>query len=200
MKKTFSIFFFSNIIMALVLIITYCNNPFSTREPQKPGSEGAAIKPANSPENVLYNLEASFEGLSIQDYIDVFSDDFVFNPDPEDSLKYQEDFINGWNLEKEKEFANNFLQRQNFTSHIEGNPIYLDASIEPGQDKYEYRYNMFILKADSTETDFYKIEIEGEAWLYFREDSEGNWSVYQWIDYRLHKNSVTWGALRAQNI
>ena len=50
--------------MALVLIITYCNNPFSTREPQQPGSEGAAITPANSPENVLYTLEASFEGLS----------------------------------------------------------------------------------------------------------------------------------------
>ena len=200
MRRTFSFLFLSIITTALVLICNSCNNPFSTREPQKPGAEGAAIKPANSPENVLYNLEASFEGLSIQDYIDVFSEDFVFNPDPEDSLKYQEDFINGWDLEREKEFANNFLQRQNFTTHIEGNPIFLDASIVPGQDLYEYRYNMFIVKADSTETGFYSIEIEGEAWLYFREDIEGTWTIYKWIDYRLQKNSVTWGALRAQNI
>ncbi|MFC1541127.1 hypothetical protein ACFL50_01615 [Candidatus Latescibacterota bacterium] len=200
MKKIFFILFIISLLSGLMFFLCSCNNPFSTREPENPGSEGARIKPPNSPENVLYNLESSLEGLSVLDYLNIFSEDFEFNPDPEDSLKYVEDFINGWNYEKEEEFANNFLQQANFTNKIEGNPIYLDVvSIIPGVDLYEYTYNIFVVKDDSTETAYNTIEIEGEAWLYFRED-EGNWYIYKWIDHRIQKNSITWGALRAQHI
>jgi hypothetical protein len=189
------------VLAGVMLTLNSCNNPFSTRDPEDPGSEGAAIKPPNSPENVLFNLEASFEGLSILDYLSVFSDDFMFNPDPEDSLLYLEDFTSGWGYEKEDEFANNYLQRVNFTDHIEGKPIFLDTvSIVPGVDLYEYTYNMYIFEADSTGVDPSRIEIEGEAWLYFREDSEGKWYIYQWTDHRINSNSITWGALKAQNI
>ena len=189
------------VIAGLMFTLSSCNNPFSTRDPEDPGSEGAAIKPPNSPENVLYNLEASFEGLSILDYMSVFSEDFKFNPDPEDSLLYQEDFRNGWDYDKEDEFANNYLQRVNFTDHLEGKPIFLDTiSIVPGVDLYEFTYNMLIFEADSTGGVSNRIEIEGEAWLYFREDSEGKWYIHQWIDHRINSNSMTWGALRAQNI
>lgn len=201
MKRIQNILFAAAVVMGIALSICSCNNPFSTRDPENPGSEGASIKPPNSPENVLYNLEASFEGLSILDYMSIFSEDFTFSPDPEDSLLYLEDFISGWRYENEEEFANNFLQRVNFTDIIEGKPIFLDTvSIVPGIDLYEYTYNMLILEADSTGGDFNKIEIEGEAWLYFREDSEGKWYIYQWTDHRINSASMTWGALRAQNI
>ena len=202
MKKLCLFLCIPAVFFVVLILINSCNNPFSSRKPDDPGSEGAAIKPANSQDNVLYNLEASFEGLSIQDYLDVFSDDFVFNPDPEDSLKYEEDFINGWDLERETEFANNFLLRQNFTFDVEGVPIFLSPTYEykPGQDMYELKYQMFIFKAGLTETDYERIEIEGYAWLYFHEDNEGKWSIYKWVDYRLTSNSITWGALRAQYI
>lgn len=196
MKKIVSLFSIPNVLLVLLLIFDSCNNPFSTREPQKPGSEGTAIKPANSPENVLYNLGASFEGLSIQDYLDVFSEDFAFHPDPDDSVGYEEDFINGWDFEKETEFANNFLQRQNFKEDIEGSPIELTPfyDYKAGQDMYDYTYDMFIIKKDTT------VRVEGTAWLYLRENKEGNWSIYRWVDFRYRTNSITWGVLRAKNI
>ncbi len=194
MKKIFFLLFISNIVF--LLLLESCNNPLNTREPQNPGSEGASIKPANSPENVLYNLEASFEGLSIQDYLDVFSDDFAFHPDTDDSIGYEEDFINGWGIEKETEFANNFLQRQNFREDIEGSPIELTSfyDYKAGQDMYDYTYNMFIIKKDTT------VIVEGRAWLYLREETEGKWSIYNWVDIRYRVSSMTWGVLRAQNI
>ena len=203
MKRNLSILFVSCVMLLLLLQLNSCNNPFSTREPDKPGSEGAAIKPPKSPENVLDNLSASFEGLSIQDYLDVFSEDFEFNPDSEDSLEYEEIFVNGWNYERETEFAQNFLQRKNFKQDIESSPIDISPLYEykPGQDMYEYDYHMFILESDSTVTNYYiKLEIEGRAWLYLREDTEGRWAIYKWVDFRLHPHSKSWGVLRAQNI
>ncbi len=188
-------------IAVLTLIFGSCNNPFSTRDPEEPGSDGTAIKPPNSPENVLYNLESSFEGLSTLDYMAIFTEDFIFSPDSEDSLKYVEDFRSGWGYEKENQFANNYLQRINFTDSIEGKPIFLDTvSIVPGANLYEFTYNLLIFETDPAGEGVNRIEIEGEAWLYFREDSEGEWYIYRWIDHRLNKNSITWGALRAQNI
>ncbi len=187
------------LLFALIAFQTACNNPFSTRDPEAPGTEGAAIKPAISPDNLLYNLEASFEALSIQDYLDVFSPDFVFSPDPDDSVAYEEDFRGGWNIDRETDFAFNFLQRSNFKADVDY-PIELTLTYKPGQDRYECIYHMFITEADSSDADFNRIEVEGEAWLYLREDVDGIWSVYRWIDFRVTRNFMTWGELRAKYI
>ena len=61
--------------------------------------------------------------------------------------------------------------------------------------------NMIILEADSTVANYYtKLEIEGRAWLYLREDLDGRWAIYKWVDFRLHPHSKSWGVLRAHNI
>lgn len=188
-------------ILTVVLVISLgCQNPFSTREPKNPGTEGAAIKPPISPENVLYNLASSFEGLSIQDYLDVFSEDFAFNPDTEDSLEYEEYFVNGWDLQNETEFANNFIQPQNFTEGSTPIDIFANYEYKPGENMYEYNYTMFISFKDTLATAASRAEVEGRAWLYLREDDEGKWSIYRWVDFRLRSSSLTWGVLRAQNI
>ena len=202
MKKFHVLLFIFNVLLILLFELNSCNNPFTTRDPEKPGSEGAAIKPPKSPENVLDNLEASFEGLSIQDYLDIFSEAFAFHPDSGDSTLFEEDFRYGWKYDKEELFANNFLQRNNFKEDIEGSPIDLSVKYEykPGQDMYEYQYHMFILQADTTDTIYNRIEIEGLAWLFLSEDTEGKWSIYKWVDFRLRSDSFTWGILRALNI
>ena len=202
MKKTlYTLIIFCFATSALIMAGS-CNNPFSTRDPESGTTEGVVIKPPNSAENVLSNLEASFEGLSINDYLNVFSEDFVFHPDHEDSLVYLEDFINGWNYEKEMEFANNFMISENFKTNSDNKAIYLTPNFEfkSGQELYEYRYQMFIFLATTDSTEYERIEVEGIAWLYLRENSEGSWSIYSWVDYRLNSSSVTWGVLRARNI
>ena len=59
---------------------------------------------------------------------------------------------------------------------------------------------MFILQADTTETINNRIEVEGMAWLFLNKDTEGKWSIFKWVDFRLRSDSLTWGVLRAQNI
>jgi len=204
--------------LAVLMAASSCNNPFSTREAQKPDEiSGVAIKPANSPENVLYNLKASFESMSIQDYLDVFTDDFVFNPDPDDSVLFVEDFRDGWGIEKERTYAENFLQRKvtaelEFFTHM--------YEYKAGDDKYDYRYSIKVtIAADSTGTVATPEEmdgivgntsgigerayyVKGHAWLYLREDEEGKWKIYKWVELAnmIEGAFITWGVLRRSNI
>ena len=199
MKIHFSFFVlhscFRIVTLIMVLVVIWeCNNPFSTREPEKPDQySGVAIKPANTPENVLYNLRASFESLSVQDYIAIFSNDFAFSPHPDDSLLYLEDFRNGWGYDQEKIFAENFLQKS-VTSEIEVYPFY---EYKPGQDMYDYTYSMKVFSADSTKV--IPFEVKGHAWIYFREVEDGTWKIYHWVEFQnmIQDKFITWGVLRA---
>ena len=191
------------LITAAVSLIVSCNNPFSTRNPEAPDEiSGAAIKPANSPENVIFNLRASFESFSIQDYKDVFSEDFTFNPDPDDSLLYEVVFRNGWGIEEEKIYVENYLQKANF-SEIE----FLTHSYEyrAGEDMFDYKYSILVFGVvDSTgaaPATVSRQEIKGHAWLYLREDDEGRWRIYKWVEVAnmIEDAFITWGVLRALN-
>ncbi|MHB9029846.1 MAG: hypothetical protein ACYC9O_13850, partial [Candidatus Latescibacterota bacterium] len=82
--------------LLFILVAAACNNPFSTRTPEEPPAGGAIILPATSPEKVLHTLEESVKAGSIQDYLDVFSDDFAFAPDPGDSLANEQYFQSRW--------------------------------------------------------------------------------------------------------
>ncbi|MFA6472133.1 MAG: hypothetical protein WCU00_08860 [Candidatus Latescibacterota bacterium] len=187
MKRTFLI------ISALPLIVIYlmsCNNPFSTRTPQTPPQGGAVILPPTSPEKVLNNLVESLRTKSFQDYMDVFSDPFTFSPDPLDSLEYEQEFQSPWNREKETIFAMNyFIPDSTFTISLDtySNPVY-NAS----DQMYRYYYKLTFGREGSEEV------TRGEAWLYFRENSEGKWSIYLWVDHRVQTGTKTWGAVRAR--
>lgn len=204
MKKVVILKFLFSLTVVLTVVVISCNNPFGTRKPQKPDKiSGAAIKPANSPENVLYNLKASFESMSIQDYIDIFSDDFMFNPDPEDSVLYLEDFRDGWGIEKEKTFVENFLQASNVSEMEFSTHTY---EYKAGEDMYDYLYSIMVFPAvDSTKTDVEipeKYNIKGHAWLYLREDTDGNWRIFKWTETAnmIENVFITWGVLRVRNV
>jgi len=187
----------SVLFVAVAVQLAACNNPFSTRTPAVPPSEGgAAILPATSPEKVLHNLEESVRAKSIQDYLDVFSDDFIFSPDPGDSLAYEQDFQARWTKERESEFALNFFQQaqQDSTFSVQVN-TYAPSVYHPGETMYEYFYKVTYGREGDAETVLY-----GKAWLYFKEGSDGKWTVFLWVDHRVLsvEKASTWGVLRAR--
>ena len=180
-------------VTAIAFLLFACNNPFSTRTPQEPTSGGVAIRPANTPENVLYNMRVAFEGLSTQDFLDIFSEDFMFNPDPEDSSKYDGEYSSTWNKERETDFVNNFfLTVQSDTLAVDPVSVTIfNYEYEPGQDMYVYEYEVEI-----DFSDVYKV-LSGRAWLFLREESDGKWYIYQWADHQYEKDKITFGELRA---
>lgn len=178
----------------LIVLALACNNPFSTRTPEEPPANGgAAILPATSPERVLNNLEESTRAKSIQDYLDVFSDDFVFSPDPVDSLAWEQYFRTPWNKDREYEFALNFFlqssQDSTFSVQME---TYAPLEYDSGVQMYTYYYKIVYGGQEIEE-----VTVRGRAWLYFREDQEGKWSIFLWADHRV-SSAPTGGELRAQ--
>ncbi len=183
---------------ALFLAFVSCNNPFKTRTPPEPTSGGVAIKPANSPENVLYNMRVAFEALSIQDYLDVFSEDFIFNPDTEDSIGYEVQFLSVWNKDREIDFANNFFIKV-LADTLHNNSVsfeFFKYEYKPGQDMYEYEYEVEIDFMDELTI------LNGRAWLYMREYDDGKWYIYRWVDHLFETSDgrITLGVFRAMNI
>jgi len=195
MMKKFQVsgFRFQDLKTLFLIILASCNNPFETRTPQQPATGGVTVKPANTPENVLYNMRVTFEALSVQDYLDVFSDDFVFNPDPEDSIEYEDRFGSVWNKNREIDFANNFFLAVNADTlaHNSVSVTLFKYSYRPGQDMYEYDYEVEIVIKEKLTV------LSGRAWLFLREYSDGKWYIYQWVDHRYEKKKITWGVLRA---
>ena len=182
-------------LLIFYFIALSCNNPFQTRIPEKPPPGGAAIKPANSAENVLYNMRIAFDSLSIQDYLDAFSEDFIFIPDPEDSIEYENDFRTVWNKDRETEYATNLfthVRSDSLGKRSVSIPI-SNYEYKPGEDMYEYNY-VIELKDAVTDT------LRGRAWLYLKEYPDGKWYIYQWVDHRVQIYTNTWGVLRASYI
>ncbi len=186
-------------IASLLLVCYACNNPFSTRDPDKPDSVGGdALKSPNSPENIIDNLMISCKNVSSQDYLSLFTEDFVFNPSLDDSTRFEEDFRAGWGYDREQIFAENFLQKKvtdqiSFTTHV--------YKYRSGDDSYEYTYSMDVFSpVDSTKVDagIEKFRVSGYAWLYLKEDSEGKWRIYKWVEFEGMKENVydTWATLR----
>jgi len=183
-------------ITALFFAVTACNNPFKTREPEvNPNPGGVAIQPANSPENVLYNMKVSFENLSVQDYLDTFSDDFIFVPDPEDSLEYENEFRNTWDKQNEKDFINNFSLSIKSDSLTTNYVAFVTSKYEykPGQDMYEYNYVLEVVDKDKNADWTFR----GRAWLFLKEYPDGKWYIYRWVDHKVQATMLTWGVLRA---
>jgi len=201
LKKQFVFIIF---LSALAFIFISCNNPFATREPSKPDSVGGdAMKSPNSPENIIYNLMISLKNVSAQDYLDLFSEDFVFNPSLDDSSRFEEDFRTGWGIDKERVFAENFLQKKETDTISFNTHIYKYRS---GDDSYEYTYSIDVFPAaDSTqvaENGIEKFRVSGYAWLYLSEDDEGKWRIHKWVEFEGMKKGVflTWAILRSSNL
>lgn len=184
-------------ILIFSFVLLSCNNPFQTRDPaEPPEGGGVAIKPANSPENVLDNMKMAFNSYSIQDYADTFGEDFVFVPDTEDSLQYENDFLTTWNKERETDYATNLFTYIRSDSLVARSIEISLSSFEykPGPDYYEYKYVLvFNDEVDEVKS---SVTYRGRAWIYLKEYPDGKWYIYLWVDQRVQLETDTWGILR----
>lgn len=196
-RRVFLIYFFNCILTVLPVVFVSvtaigCNNPFSTRTPEKPTGGVADIRPAKEPEDVIHNLTVSFEGLVINEYLNVFSEDFIFNPDESDSIKYELEFADRWDKQAENIFAYNFFDTT-VVNLIEFPGDIPDYEYHPESDSYEYNYFIDITHRDNS---YYYVQ--GRAYLYFRKNDEDMYEIIRWVDKKISPSIQSWGELRAR--
>ncbi|MCK4417959.1 MAG: hypothetical protein KAV99_07300 [Candidatus Latescibacteria bacterium] len=184
---------YTAILIVLLLLVFGCRNPFATREPEPPTGEQLPLLEPTSAENVLKNLEISCEHMSINNYMDTLSEDFLFLPDPSDSDRFPDVFSEPWGREEESIFCQKLFDKEmttliSFSSSVDSNA----TVIEETADFVHYRYDYHIALIHHTDA---PRSVKGSAEFSLRCDQQGNWIIFHWEDEKT--DSHTWGELRA---
>ena len=199
--KRFKTFWVAGWIMVLSGVLR-CESPFSTRTPEEPEKPRPyrLLSRSIAPGNVLINLKTVYDyALSVDDYMDGLSEEFLFEPDPSDALVYEDAFSSPWNAERERTFTANLFER--ILSDPQKTPLVLTrweeiiADDQKEREAYfEYEYKLeFRDKQDES----WKAA-EGKAYLYLQKGEDENWALSRWVDEKTNEEIPSWGALRAQ--
>ena len=188
--------------MIVLIGVLGCESPFATRTPEAPEKpKPYQLLPRISPTNILRNLKKVYDyALSVDDYMDGLTEDFLFEPDPSDAFAYEDVFSLPWNRERERTFTANLFDRivsdpnkiPRVLTHWEEITAEEEAVENEAYFEYDYRVE-FKDKRDAT-----RKSAEGRAHLYLRRGEDENWGIYRWVDEKTNVDVSSWGALRAR--
>ena len=193
--------------------------PLSTQIPDCPSGLRLPLLERTRTEYVLANLKSIFqaqsEKRSPQQYMEQFTEDFVFIPDPEDVQRYPAvydvDRDTLWGAAEERNFARLILSPERihsvrfvrwFKSSLDERILSDDNLRETFNFPYEAEFIEVISAAesDSVETKFNTIGVKGFVEIDLVTPTLENpvWSIAAWRDRRdLASTKFSWGALRA---
>ena len=172
------------IVSAVVtaVIVSGCWNPFSPSTDPDPPTVQYHV-PVDSAYKALENLQYAYVSRDIGHYLDCFRDDFEFHLQEIDWDDYDGDGVidEYWGLDMEEEFHINMFNSTNVTtidltlSGTQESPWTGDST---GQALQLSR--TFDLKVFAEPQGFMA---SGTALFICREDSTGEWYIWQWWDY-----------------
>ena len=193
--------------------------PLSTQIPDCPSGQQLFLRERTRPEYVLNNLTSIFQAQpelrSPQQYMEQFTDDFVFSPDDADVQLHPEiydvDSDTLWGAAEERNFARLILSPERI--HSARFVRWFKSSLDerkPAEDElretfifpYEAEFVEIISAAgvDSVETKFETVGIKGLAEIDLVTPTAENpvWSIAAWRDRRDRASAkFSWGELRA---
>lgn len=183
-----------------VLVIASCDT-FSTRVAESPEGEATEYVLPQEPADVLSNLKNSIRDRDSEVYQGLFTNDFVFVPDPGDLLELESVYpgvFDGWDIQAEIEIGKRILDETGTT--ISGLDFTSETLIAETDSTYEILkdYQLFLrLEA------FAKFEVYiGTARFSIRLDTDGLWYINRWEDARRDTGIVadkdTWGKLKGE--
>ena len=190
--------------------------PLSTQIPDCPSGKQLFLLERIRPENVLSNLRSVFqaqpEARSPEQYMDQFTADFVFVPDPEDIALHPEVYDASrdtlWGPEQERSFAGAILDAERiqsarfvrwFNASRDERILSEDQLRETFIFPYEVEF-VEIVAAEGDGTSLNAIGIKGfmEVDLVTPTVENPVWSVAEWRDQRDRASAkFSWGELRA---
>ncbi len=189
----------------IIIVITYCTNPFSTRNPERPDSGSQVYENTTEPKIVLDNLIMAIKEKNVNEYKKVFASEntehsFIFEPEP----SLLENFFNKWTVQDEESYFNNLV------SSSSGNYPILNLSfnvsqysftpIVSGSESDSVRTNnmqYFLTVNPGDSTSIYRGNTEFKL---FRSKIDQFWYIYHWKDNAIdNKYNETWTNLKIKN-
>jgi hypothetical protein len=186
--------------IAVALGLASCDT-FSVRDSEDPEGSGGVDEYVDpyEPELVISNLVNSVEDQNAFNYDKLFTEDFVFVPDPTDVLElenYYPGVYADWDVEAERQVGQHMLDRGQAANA-------LLSFVERDDDKTDSTY---VLQAD------YRLRIVdmqgllesyvGTAVFHIRLGKDGLWYIREWQDFRPEAGEEdekdTWGMLKGE--
>jgi len=168
---------------------------FEPRTPEVPGKTGTWIPPT-TPEIVLENIQSSMTQKVISNYVQNFTTDFVFHPDPSDSIDLsatQPNVYDNWTRSVDSTVTQAIFDDVASFDLITFTKRDTTIFVDPDHCVFYYKYLLQVtFKAGGSEY------FRGLVEYHLRREGGANWYVFVWIDKRdpSFPSSRTWGNLK----
>ena len=173
--------------------ITSC---FKTRDAVPPTVVGNSPVPPLTVYDVLYNMELAVNNQNPVFYEELFTADFVFKPDPSDSVEVEKDFPGayaGWGYDVETGVMEYILDpvRCKYASLElqEETEVIIDESDTTSVIQRDYT----LLLRHETSVGYY-----GTTRFFLRKLADGYWYIDKYVDYLNEAQETSWGRLKGE--
>jgi hypothetical protein len=180
--------------LAVAILAIPLQSCFGTRDVIPPTSVGDTPDPALTPGIVLSNLILSVNRRDLGFYEDNFAPDFIFRPDPSDSVEVEKDFPGAyanWNRDVETGVTEYMLDpvRCKFANLQFGNEIIVEETDSTSILQEDY---VLIVAYESV------VGYSGSARFSMRKLPDGYWYIDRWVDYLNTDQGPSWGRLKGE--
>ncbi len=200
--------FFQNlIILGLLILISTCTNPFSTREDsvEKPENTSSVIfEEATTPDNVKINFRRALENKNLNEYTETLSNPTA-NPGKGFRFSGETSFIDqlrGWSYQDENIYFKNLIfpdQRQSPALNFSYVDSVVFTNINFSADSVESNFFIYQLtvRVSQDSTQIYRGQAQFKM---FKNPISELWYIYYWSDQAIENNIFqTWTYLKIIN-
>ena len=184
---------FALVIIFVFSLFVSCSL-FDPRECEYPSNSGISWQDPTSPDIVIENMQSALNGSSVL-YMDCFDDSFVFLADTNDINEYVTYNFSNWDKLVENDTVNQLFAIVPADSTISSEFLMDITNPDPAspQDSATI-FREYSIAVPSANHSF----AVGIAEIKLVEDTDGFWSIKEWIDVRHEQSSfVTWAVMKA---
>lgn len=189
---------YSLYLIVFIVFAVGCQNPFATREPEKPESKQSTWIQPTSPDFVLINLINSINEKNITNYIRCLADtsnskkNFNYLAEPSVALQNPGLFTH-WQKEEELNFLNQLIL---YLPNDSTSQLLLKSLREHSDQDSVILVKEYTLKLGLKCTDMCPKNVQGQAEFRLSKTDEDLWFIHQWSDFSTgDKNN--WSDLRS---
>lgn len=167
---------------------------FEPRDSEYPSNSGVTWQDPTSPDIVIENMQSALNGSSVL-YMDCFDESYVFLADTTDINEYISYNFSDWDKLVENDTVNQLFSIVPTDSTISSEFLIDIGNPDPAspQDSATVFRNYYIEVPSANHS-----ISAGIAEIKLIEDSDGFWTIKEWVDIRYPASSfVTWAVMKA---
>lgn len=172
---------------------------FEPRDPEDPSRSSSNFVPPTRPEIVITNLQNAVAEKNADNYVACFADparsnhSFRFTPTAEATAQYP-GIMSDWSITDEMEYFRALVARSDPGRF--SNLILVEQSRIVTADSVMYNFD-YELTFEHNDPGF-PTTVSGNLQFSLAPDNSSFWSIYQWSDFAVGGNEVTWSMMKGR--